>query len=61
MDGDDVAVLDPQVVADNPVDASTAVIKVVVGEDNQHGVLPLLAANQHRVATEKLERLHCVI
>jgi hypothetical protein len=61
VDGDDVAVLDPQVVADNPVDAGAAVIEIIVGKDDQHGILPLLAANQHSVATEELERFHCVV
>jgi hypothetical protein len=61
VDGDDVAVLDAQVVADDAVDAGAAVIEVVVGEHDQHGVLPLLAADQHRVTTEELEGLHGVI
>jgi hypothetical protein len=61
VDGDDIAVLDPQVVADNPVDAGTAVIEVIVGQDDQHGVLPLLAADQHCVTTEQLEGIHGVI
>jgi hypothetical protein len=61
VDGNDVAVLDAEVVADHAVDAGTAVIQVIVGEDDQHGILPLLAADQHCVATEQLERLHGVV
>jgi len=34
MDGDHVAVLDAQVVADYAVDAGAAIIEIVVGQDN---------------------------
>jgi hypothetical protein len=61
VDGDDVTVLDAQVVTDDPVDASAAVIQVVVGQDDQDGVLPLLAADKDGVATEELESLHGVV
>lgn len=61
VDSDNIAVLDAQVVADNSVDAGTSIIKVIVREDDQNGVLPLLALNQHGVATEELQRLHGVV
>lgn len=61
MDGDHVAVLDTQVVADDTVDAGAAIIEVVVGKDDQNGVLSLLATDQHSVATEELEGIHGVV
>lgn len=53
--------LDPKVVTDNTVDAGTAIIEVVVGKDDQHSVLSLLATNQDSVATEQLESVHGVV
>ena len=61
MDGDDIAVLDAKVVANDTVQSGTAIIEIIVGEHNQDGVLPLLAANQYCVAAEELERLHGVV
>lgn len=61
MDSDDVAMFDAEVVADNTVNPSTAVVKVVIRQNNQHSVLPLLAAYQNGIATEKLELLHSVL
>jgi hypothetical protein len=50
--------LDPEVVADNTVDASAAVIKLLIREDDKDGVLALLATNEHGVTTEELQRVH---
>lgn len=61
VDGDDIAVLDAQVVADHSVYPRRAIIEVVVGKHNEHCVLALLALDQDRVATEQLERLHGVV
>jgi hypothetical protein len=61
VDSDDVAVLDTKVVAHNTVDASASVIEIVIGEDDQHGVLALLALNENCVTTEELESLHGVV
>ena len=43
VDGDHVTMLYPKVVADDSVDASTAVIKLIVGQDNKDSVLALLS------------------
>jgi hypothetical protein len=43
MHSDDVAMLDAKVVADNSVHAGTSIIKVVIGQNDQDSVLPLLA------------------
>jgi hypothetical protein len=61
MNSDDVAVLDPEVVANHSVDASTAIIEVVISQNDQNSVLSLLALDEHCVATEELEGLHSVV
>jgi hypothetical protein len=61
VDGDNIAVLDTQVVANNTVYPRRAVVEVVVGEHDENGVLPLLALDEDGVATEELERLHGVV
>lgn len=52
MDGDDIAVLDSEIVAGNSVDAGTAVIEFFILHDDKDGVLSLLASNEDRVASE---------
>lgn len=54
MDGDDVAVLDSQVVANNSIDASRSVIEIVIREHDQHSVLALLSLDKHGVSSEEL-------
>ena len=44
MNGDDVAMLDTQVVTDNPVDPNTTIIQLIICKNNQDGVLSLLAS-----------------
>lgn len=61
VNGDDIAVLHTEVVADNTVDAGTSVIEIIIGQDNQHSVLALLALDQDCVTTEELESLHGVV
>lgn len=61
MDGDDVAVLDAEVVADNAVQAGAAIIEIIVGQNDKDRVLSLLAADEDCVAAEQLERLHGVV
>ena len=61
MNGNNVAVLDTEVVSDNAVDAGATVIEVVIGQDDQHSVLALLALDQDCVTTEELESLHGVV
>jgi hypothetical protein len=61
VDGDNVAVLDPQIVPHNAVYPGGAVIEVIISKDDQDGVLPLLALHKNCVATEELERLHGIV
>ena len=58
---DHVAVLDTKVVTHNTVDAGASIIEIVISQDNQHGVLALLALNENGITTEKLESLHGVV
>jgi hypothetical protein len=58
VDGDHVAVLDAQVVTNDSVDASAAIIELIVSEDDEDSVLSLLASNQDGVTTEELELVH---
>jgi hypothetical protein len=58
---DDIAVLNPQVVTDNAVEAGAAVIEIIVGENDENGILSLLSSYENCVATEELESLHGVI
>jgi hypothetical protein len=53
--------LDAEVVANDTVDASTAVIQIVVGQDDEDGVSSHLALDEDCVATEELESLHGVV
>lgn len=55
---DHISVLDSEVVSDNTVDASATVIKLLISEDDKHGILSLLATNEHGVTTEELQRVH---
>jgi len=61
MDCDDVSMLDTEVVANHSVDASTSIIEIVIGENDQDCVLALLSLDQYCVAPEQLQRLHCVV
>jgi hypothetical protein len=58
QNGDHVAVLDTKVVANNSVDAGTAVVKLLVGKDNENSVLSLLASDQDGVAAKQLQSVH---
>lgn len=61
MDGDNVTVLHAQVVPHHTVQATAAVIEVIITKDNKHGVLSLLAPYEDGVATEQLESVHGVV
>lgn len=54
MDGHNIAVLDPEIVANDTVHSSTAVIQVIVGQDDQDGVFSLLALDEDSVTSEEL-------
>lgn len=53
--------LHTEVVSDHTVDTSTAIIKVIIGKDDQDGVLSLLSLNQDCISTEELQGLHGVV
>jgi hypothetical protein len=61
MDGDNIAMLHTQIVANNSVQASATVVQIIVGKNDQNSVLPLLASDKDRVTTEQLESVHGVV
>ena len=61
MDCDDVAVLYTKIMADDTVNSGTSIIKIIISEYDENGVLPLLALDQDCVATEKLQRFHSIV
>ena len=61
VDGDNVTMLDTEVVADNAVDAGLTILEIVVGKNDQDGILALLSLDQNGIATEELESLHGVV
>jgi hypothetical protein len=61
VDGDNITVLDPQVVANDSVYPRRAIVEIVVCEHNQDCILALLALDQYGVTAEELERLHGVV
>lgn len=61
VNSDNVAVLHPEVVTNDPVDASAAVVEVIICENDENSVLPLLSLYENCVATEELEGLHGVV
>jgi hypothetical protein len=54
VDGDNITVLHPQVVADNTVYPRGAIIEIIICENDQDCVLALLALDQDSVTTEEL-------
>lgn len=61
MHGDDITVLDTEIVAHNTVDAGTAIIQIIIGQDDQYCVLALLSLDQHRVTPEELKGFHGIV
>jgi len=54
VDGDDVAVLDSEVVAHNTVDADASVIQVIVRQNNKNGILSLLSFHEDLLGSRRL-------
>jgi hypothetical protein len=54
VNGDDVAMLDTEIAADNTVDAGTSVIKIIICEHDQDGVFSLLALDKNCVSPKEL-------
>ena len=61
MDGDDIAMLDSQIVSNDSVDARAAIIKIIIGQDDQDGILALFTLDQDCVTSEELEGFHGVV
>jgi hypothetical protein len=61
MDGDDITMLHTQIVPYDTVDASTAIIQVVIVQDNENSVFSLLAFDENCITTEELESVHSLV
>lgn len=61
VDGDDIAMLDTEIVADDAIYPSAAVVEIVICKDDEDCVFPLLALDQDCVATEETKRVHGVV
>jgi hypothetical protein len=61
MHCNDVPVLDTQIVSHNTIHAGTSIIKIVIGKNDQDSILPLLAFDEHGIASEQLEGVHCIV
>lgn len=61
MNRDHITVLNTEVMSDNTVDASAAVVEVVVRQHDKNGVFPHLTLNQDRITAEELESIHSVV
>jgi hypothetical protein len=58
---DDIAMLDTQVMSHNTIHSSASIVKIVIGQNDQDSILPLLALHEHCVSSEQLESIHCVV
>jgi hypothetical protein len=54
VDSDNITVLDAEIVSNNSVHAGRTIVKIIVGENNQNGVLALLTLDQDCVSSEEL-------
>lgn len=61
MNGDDIAMLDPEVMADDTVDSGTSIVKIVIRQYNQDCIFALFASDQNSIAPEKLKTVHGVV
>ena len=61
MNGDDVAMLDAEIAADNTVDAGAPIIEIVVCKHDQDGIFSLLAFDKDCVSPKKLQGIHRVV
>ena len=52
MNCDDVTMLDSKVVPNYTVHPRTSIVQVIISQDYQDCILPLLAFNKYSVATE---------
>lgn len=59
VNGNHVAMLDAEVMANDTVDASTTIVELFIGKNDEDCILPLLSTNKDGIAAEKLKAVHC--
>lgn len=58
---DNIAMLDAQIMSYDPVDTGASIIEIVVGKNDENGILPLLSLHHDSVATEETKGFHGVV
>jgi hypothetical protein len=61
MHGDNVAELHPEVASNHTVHAGTTIIELIVRQDDENSITPLLSLHEYGVAAEELKSLHGVV
>jgi hypothetical protein len=51
----------PEIVTDDTIHTCASIIKIVVGQNDQHSILSLLSLYEDCVTAEQLQRLHRVV
>lgn len=54
MNGDNIAVLDAEVMSDNAIHACASIIQIIISKNDEDCILALLSLDQDCIATEKL-------
>jgi hypothetical protein len=53
--------LHTEIVANNTIETSSSIIKVIIRKNDKNSVLALLALDKNGISPEQLEGLHCLI
>jgi len=61
VNSDDISMLYPEIVTDDTIHTCASIIKIVVGQNDQHSILSLLSLYEDCVTAEQLQRLHRVV
>lgn len=54
MNGDNIAMLDPQIVPDHTVHPGTSIVQIIIRKHDENCVFPFLALDQDGIASEEL-------
>jgi hypothetical protein len=61
VDGDDIAMLDAEIMSNHTVHTCTTIIQFVISENDENSILALFALHKNSIATEELQCLHGII
>jgi len=54
MNGNDIAMLDSQIVPNHTIHTRTSIIQIIISKDDENGILALLSLHKHGITTEQL-------